>query len=634
MSQQKITLQALPGSTLRRLRNTPSYFFLIWRWSMWFYALVVILGTNFTPFQKHIGYILLTVTLLQTLIVTLYTPILHLFLPKFLHIFHLSRPRRHISPEDEPVDIFTPLSQTRNASWDVIVYSVDLLICGIVMYYGGTFGDPPFGAGSVFYRYGISSVFAAGLAYRARGGLAAALGYDLFVLLGMVLPPPGAEHHIPNIIDIAGSLVDAPVIALLTGYVATLLSNYAQSKRREQDTARRQQALVRVSETLMRGATDKEHLLQKSVAQIRQGGHFQRLTLALEYIDDEPALIAPTELSLSLYYIEDEIPGELPSRRSEQFFQQVFRSGHYHVAFEPLRDPHGYGLARLYVPILKDGRVHMVMGAESVRQTPFNERQEKFLTISGTYLLVVLDNIHLTERMIELAAIAERGRIAREIHDGIAQLIYMLSLNAEACAAQAQRIAEASEEDAELLLPLAQRLDALVTLSKQALWETRTYMFNLKPLVSGTMTLPQMLASQLREFAAISGLHTRLETHLHDEAQPGEQVGTAIFRIVQEALTNTYKHASASEVQVILEQQASSIELTICDNGRGLPIPVSVEYHHATTDQRLYSGRGLQGMRERVHELGGTIEIAHQPTSGLCLRIHIPLTKSIASERS
>ncbi len=623
MSQQKLTLQALPGTTLRRLRNTPSYFFLIWRWSMWLYALIIILGTDFSPFQKHIGYILLVVTFVQTLIVTLYAPVLHIFLPKIQSILRLPQQRRRIPTEDEQVDILTPLSQTRNTYWDTIIYSMDLIVCGIVVYYGGVFGDPPFGDGSVFYRYGISTVFAAGLAYRYRGGLAAALGYDLFVLFGILLPPSGSEQHIPNITDIAGSLIDAPIVALLTGYVATLLANYALSRRREQDTARRQQALVRVGETLMRGATDGQHLLQKSVTQIRQGGHFQRLIVALLPVEHEQeATTAPTTFS----YVEDEISGELPSKRDEAIFQQVFHSGHLNATFEPLRGMHGYGLACLYVPIFKDGQVHMIMGAESVRQTPFNERQEKFLTISGTQLLVVLDNIRLTEQMIELAAMAERARIAREIHDGIAQLIYMLSLNTETCATQAHRIAEASDEDAELLLPLATRLDTLVTLSKQALWETRTYMFNLKPLLSGTMTLAQMLTNQLREFEAISGLHTQLAASVDEEQQPGEQVGTAIFRIVQEALTNAYKHASANEVHVTLQQQATCIEVSICDNGRGLPVAAGADTKQLTDVQRFYSGRGLQGMRERAQELGGTLDIMQQLGGGLCVHVRIPLT--------
>src|SRR5207253_5800560 len=138
----------------------------------------------------------------------------------------------------------------------------------------------------------------------------------------------------------------------------------------------------------------------------------------------------------------------------------------------------------LYLPLARDGQLRMILGVESVRQTPFDSRQINFLTIAGTQLLIALENIRLAEQMIQLAATAERGRIAREIHDGVAQLVYMLSLNSETCVALLRRISVTSTKEALLLAPVAERLDKLVTISKQALWETRHYMFTLKPLMS------------------------------------------------------------------------------------------------------------------------------------------------------
>ena len=139
MSQSKHSLQALQGTTLRRLRNTPGYFFLIWRWSMWLYALIVVLGTDYTPLRHQIGIILLIVTFLQTLIVTLYPPFLHILLPRISTLLHFPHTSRRPRPptEDETADILTPLSQTRNLYLDMLIYGVDLLICGLVMYYGG-----------------------------------------------------------------------------------------------------------------------------------------------------------------------------------------------------------------------------------------------------------------------------------------------------------------------------------------------------------------------------------------------------------------------------------------------------------------------------------------------------------------
>lgn len=650
--QPKTSLKTLSGRTMRRLRNTPSYFFLIWRWGMWLYALITTL--YFPQSNTPIMHILLVITFFQTLIVTLYAPVLQIFLPSLPRLRSL-RTSRQASygqqplAEDEDVDIPTPLAITRNRHWDIAFYAIDVVICGLVMYFGVSGVTPAFGDGSLFYRYGISTIFAAALAYRYRGGLAAAFGYELFVLLGILLPPFSANPgNSPTVIDYAGSLVDAPIVALLSAYVATLLKNYAQSKRREQDNARTQQALVRVSETLIRGAHDRQQLLQTSASQIRQGGHFQRLVIALMETpteeDEEPQSAAQ---SISYIEADVDVPTVLLPDKDEALFQRVLQSGKKLVMFEPLQEPEnkGYFLARLYIPLLKNGQVQLVLGAEGRRQTPFNEKQEKFLTISGTQLLLMLDNLRLTEQTIQLAAAAERGRIAREIHDGVAQLVYMLSLNAETSATQARRIAEASEEDAELLGPLATRLEKLVTISKQALWETRNYMFNLKPLMSGSTTLDQMISNQLREFQAISGLTAYLEIEGEEDKQNSTipqasetaiqarhsrhyaQVGTAIFRIVQEALTNAYKHAEATQIQVALHHQAGGLEVTIRDNGRGLQTtPFDYELAMNGTRQRIYSGHGLQGMRERAEELGGTVNISSIAGSGTQVQAYIPIS--------
>ncbi len=290
--------------------------------------------------------------------------------------------------------------------------------------------------------------------------------------------------------------------------------------------------------------------------------------------------------------------------------------------------------ARLYLPFFKDGQVQMVLGAESLCRAPFDSKQEEFLSTAGNQLLVALDNIRLTEQTVQLAATAERVRIAREIHDGIAQIVYMLSLNAETCATQAHRIVEASEEDAELVTPLAERLDKLVTVSKQALWETRNYMFSLKPLMSGTTTLTQMLTNQLREFETISDLPVHLEIMGTEKSNADDrkaayrqaQVGAAIFRIVQEALTNAYKHANATQLWVNLTYAPNDIEVSILDNGCGLQSAYySYDLSMKGDHQRIYSGHGLRGMHDRAEELGGTLELVEVPEGGVKVHARIPI---------
>jgi signal transduction histidine kinase len=652
MSQMVKTVRTIPQRASRRLRNTPSYFFLLWRWVTWLLALITLVSIHGQPLP-WLATLLLAITFLQTLVITLYAPVFQIFLPDLPGLNRLLHPKqlavrkqrkkgrswrpRPLATDEEP-DLLPPLVRTRNAYWDIAIYGIDVVICGMVTYYGGYFGPPPFGVGSPFYRYGISTAIAAAFTYRYRGGLAAALGYDLFILFGAFFPPTQIPHYVLNARDLAGSLLDAPVIAILAAYLATLLESYTRSKRREQDNVRLQTAMRRVGETFIEGVSDRMLLLQQSAEQIRKGGHFERLVIALlrnagegKSGNDTPEI----EHCIEAGFLESRIPD-----KSRTLFAQVIQSGEKYTVFEPQIDENSEyrpAIARLYLPFLREGRLYLVIGAESTRQTPFENKQEVFLSTTGSQLVIVLENIRLTEQAKELAALAERGRIAREIHDGVAQLVYMMSLNAETSAALAHRITEASEdgEDKEMLLPLAQRLDSLVTISKQALWETRHYMFTLKPLIRGTITLTQMLTGQLREFEAISGLpvHFEIEGDEDEEKINGDQrrarmvaqIGTALFRITQEALTNAYKHAGATQLRVYLRYLQGSIEVEICDNGRGLKV---AEYSYASgaaeDRQRIYSGHGMRGMRERAEELGGTIEVKQGPTGGVSVRATLP----------
>ena len=289
MSQTIKTFKTIPQTTLRRLRNTPSYFFLLWRWVTWLLALITIVSV---PAYLHTppAILLLTVTLLQTLVITLYAPVFRLFLPDLPGAKNGRRPkqramwrRRRPQPlaANEEANLLAPLAHTRNPYWDSAIYGIDVIICGMVTYYGGYFGAPHFGIGSPFYRYGISTALAAALTYRYRGGLAAAIGYDLFMLLGAFFPPTQIPYVALSVRDVASSLIDAPVIAILAAYIASLLESYTRSKRREQDNVRNQRALLRVGETLVTGASDRERLLKQSAEQIRRGGHFERLMIAL-----------------------------------------------------------------------------------------------------------------------------------------------------------------------------------------------------------------------------------------------------------------------------------------------------------------------------------------------------------------
>ncbi len=627
MSQRRRFLKTTVQPTLRQWRQSPTYFFLIWRWGNWIYAVIwyITLAHQMNDYTLLVLRICLAISLVQSLLVTLYSPLSRLLLTRRGR----GKGLRPLPDSDEATRILNPLIDTRSPFWGASIYILDVFICGMLVYFGGTNQYPSFGIGSPFYRYGLSAVMVASFNYSYGGGLLAAVAYSGMSIFGAFVFPPGQvlPPDTPNLaFDIASAVLDAPLIALLSAYLAGQWNKAILSKRQVQELARREHALRGVSEILVMGSSDQVQLLRRSVKAIRQGGHFEKLVIAL-VIHDPNGEARP---DFDTYVEADVAASEYPDV-SEELVSLVAKTGQPHMSFDPLvASRHGskYGLARLYQPFFKGKQPYLVLGAESTRNTPFEQRQAEFLSTIGAQLVVALENIRLTAETATLATLNERGRIAREIHDGIAQLLYMLSLNSETSLALAGRAIKATEQDQKSLLMLKDYLEKQVTISKQALWETRHYMFTLQPLINGNTTLTQMITAQVQEFETISGVPTRLRVEGQEEALNGDQrrnqrrlqVGTALFRIMQEALTNAYKHAGASQLDVFLRHQPEGISVEISDNGKGI-----LRSDSSAGSDKIYSGRGLAGMRARAEELNGTLEVRSHPGKGTSVIASIPL---------
>jgi signal transduction histidine kinase len=211
------------------------------------------------------------------------------------------------------------------------------------------------------------------------------------------------------------------------------------------------------------------------------------------------------------------------------------------------------------------------------------------------------ENVRLQKEREELAAQEERSRVAREIHDGIAQSIYMLTLNLE----KAADVASGDEK-------LGGRLARLVGLAKETLLEVRHYIFDLKPLLSGEAGLATTIRGQIREFTAVSGLPANLEVEGQERKVP-LALGSSLYRVAQEALANVYRHAEASTIDIRLAYSDDSVSLEVRDDGHGFRV-----------DEELASGRGLRNIRQRADELGGDVKITSAPGQGASVRVTLP----------
>jgi signal transduction histidine kinase len=197
----------------------------------------------------------------------------------------------------------------------------------------------------------------------------------------------------------------------------------------------------------------------------------------------------------------------------------------------------------------------------------------------------------------------ERSRIAREVHDRLGQLLTALNMDLSWLAA---RIAS----DDPLVV---HRIETMQALTIDMIDFTRELAMELRPSLLD-LGLAAALEWQAEAFQARTGIRCRLAS-CADEQRASPDVCTALFRILQEALTNVLRHAAASEVVITLERQTDRLVMHVSDNGRGI------------TQEQIDGRRslGILGMRERAGLLGGAFTIAGSPDSGTTVAVSVPL---------
>jgi signal transduction histidine kinase len=201
----------------------------------------------------------------------------------------------------------------------------------------------------------------------------------------------------------------------------------------------------------------------------------------------------------------------------------------------------------------------------------------------------------------ELAAVQERNRIAREIHDSLGHALTTLNVQLQT----AVKLWQHNPAEAQPFLEQAQRL------GKVAMQEVRQSVHALRADARTEEPLEQAISALVKEFCQGTGV--QVSTRIDLQTVLPTPINKTIYRVIQEALTNVCKHAEASVVKLQLQQTLSYIYLSITDNGQGFQ------------SQGSASGFGLQGMRERVAALRGRLQIDTQPGSGCCIQVEIPL---------
>lgn len=275
----------------------------------------------------------------------------------------------------------------------------------------------------------------------------------------------------------------------------------------------------------------------------------------------------------------------------------------------------------LCLPLSSRNELLGVMNLVLDQAQPPTPEEERLLLSLGQQMGVALENMALYEevnrkeklrgQLIRKAITAqeeERKRLARELHDDLAQNLSYLLMSLDAAAA------ELSPDQA----ALHQRMVKSRELAKTSLAEIRNLIADLRPTVLDDLGLLPALRWYTQSRLGESGIAVDFEVDEFPKRLPLE-VETALFRVMQEAVTNIARHSQARRVLFVLEADSRWARGLIRDDGVGFSVRAVMRRG------KDGQGLGLQGMKERIALLGGKLEIHSQPGKGTQVSIQVPL---------
>lgn len=257
------------------------------------------------------------------------------------------------------------------------------------------------------------------------------------------------------------------------------------------------------------------------------------------------------------------------------------------------------------IPLEAHGKALGVLNVASTDWEELSGDDLELLYTVGDLVSIAVERARLFSKSVELGAVEERNRLAREIHDTLAQGLTAIALKLET----ADALLDAGAQD--------EKVQAMI---QNALASTRASLEEARRSVLDLRAAPlegRSLAQALAELAADSARRGKIDVKFDsmDSSHPlTSRIEIGLYRIVQEALTNVLNHAHAQQVSVQMIALPDHLELTVTDDGCGFDPTVIAEGRY-----------GLIGMNERVRLLGGRVVVMSSPGEGTQIEVTIPL---------
>jgi signal transduction histidine kinase len=272
------------------------------------------------------------------------------------------------------------------------------------------------------------------------------------------------------------------------------------------------------------------------------------------------------------------------------------------------------------VPIVSHERVLGVLGVASEDADTFSTDEVKLLEAVGQELGIAVENARLWDDLREKERVRgqllekvigaqeeERKRIARELHDDTGQAITSLMVGLRAAGDASERTTRS-------------RLDSLRDIAAQTLESVKRLARELRPAALDDLGLAAELERYVSSYRTNYGLNSDLQmTGFQNDGRLPSEIELALYRIIQEALTNIAKHAHAKNVSIVVERKPSAVVAIVEDDGQGFDTRAVLE--SPLEESKL----GLHGMRERAELVGGRLKIESTLGEGSSVFIEIPI---------
>jgi PAS domain S-box-containing protein len=256
----------------------------------------------------------------------------------------------------------------------------------------------------------------------------------------------------------------------------------------------------------------------------------------------------------------------------------------------------------LRIPLIARDQVVGMLSLHHPEPNYFSSRQIDLALAFANQAAIAIENARLYEQARQFAAVEERQRLARELHDSVSQALYGIALGARTARTLLDR--DASK--------VVGPLDYVLQLAEAGLAEMRALIFELRP---ESLVQEGLVVALSKQAASLRARHQiEVETDFCPEPEVAFERKEALYRIAQEALHNVVKHARATRVELRLAQRDGVLLLAVQDNGQGFD-PAGEFAGHL----------GLKSMRERALQLGGAVTIHSAPGQGARVVAQVPI---------